>query len=121
MKRGSTFDINDFSRCSEVKSLCLSHDTTKILVGTAASEIYEISAADGADIHGGAILKGHYGVQIHGLAVHPLRQEYCTAGDDKSVRIFDIPSKKNIKIIYLSGIPHSLAYSPDGEFIVVGM
>lgn len=48
-------------------------------------QIYEISALDGADVAGGPITTSHFGGEVTGLARHPQRAEFATAGDDGSV------------------------------------
>lgn len=41
-------------------------------MGTKASEIFEISAEDGSNLHGNEpLLNGHYADELWGLAVHP--------------------------------------------------
>lgn len=53
----------------------------KLLIGTASSSIYET--------HGGQrwhlMSKGHSLGDLYGLAVHPFRPEFVSAGDDESV------------------------------------
>ena len=120
MEKGATFDLSAFGNAS-VRSVCLSPDATRILVGTKGSEIYEISAADGADILGGPITSGHNKGLLAGLAVHPMKGEYCTVGDDCSVRVWDIVTKHLVKMTMLDTPARAVAYAPDGDFLVVGL
>lgn len=48
-------------------------------------QIYEVSAADGSDLSGGPITTSHFDGQLTGLARHPQRAEYATAGGDGTV------------------------------------
>jgi len=46
-----------------------------------------------SDTHAGPITIGHSEYSLCGLAVHPTKSEYATVGDDKTVRIWDVPTK----------------------------
>ena len=120
LEKGATFDMSAFGNAS-IRSVCLSLDATRILVGTKGSEIYEISAADGADVQGGPITVGHNKGKLCGLAVHPMKAEYCTVGDDCSVRVWDIVTKHLVKMTMLDTPARAVGYAPDGDFLVVGL
>ncbi|CAN0364014.1 unnamed protein product, partial [Hapterophycus canaliculatus] len=85
MEAGATFDMSAFGPCPIVNSLCLSSDGTKLLVGVKGCEIYEVSAADGSDVSGGPVTTSHFAGELTGLARHPQRAEYATAGGDGTV------------------------------------
>ena len=104
-----------------VRSVCWNSTDNKILVGTRASEIYEISGSDGSDINGGPIVCGHYNHELWGLAVHPHKGEFCTVGDDQTIRVWDINSRKMLKMKRLDTMARACAYSPDGTKIAVGL
>ncbi|RYG68268.1 hypothetical protein EON64_05570, partial [archaeon] len=50
----------------------------RIILATAACEIFEISAADGENIHERALEEGHGGDELWGMAVNPTKEEFCT-------------------------------------------
>ena len=54
-------------------------------------KIYEVSAADGSDVSGGPVTTSHFEGKLTGLARHPLRAEYATAGGDGTVRLLRFP------------------------------
>ncbi|GMI46711.1 hypothetical protein TrCOL_g1657 [Triparma columacea] len=120
LETGATFDMSAYGNAS-IRSVCLSPDATRILVGTKGSEIYEISAADGADVQGGPITAGHNKGKLCGLAVHPMKAEYVTVGDDCSVRVWDIVTKHLINMRMLDTPARAVGYAPDGDFLVVGL
>ena len=122
MEPGATFDMSGvgaFNSC--VRAVCWSEDGEKLLVGTLGSEIYEISAEDGSNIHSGPIVQGHCRFQLHGLDKHPMRAEYCTVGDDQTVRVWDIVTRRMLRMVRLDTVARACAYSPDGQRIVVGL
>jgi microtubule-associated protein-like 6 len=113
-----------------VRSVCLSEDATKILVGTRGCEIFEISATTGTNTNmppdqtadvGSVLVSGHYRDELWGLAIHPSKPEYATVGDDKFVRIWSMEDNKCIKKTELENMGRAIAYSPDGKSIAVGL
>lgn len=61
-------------------------DMGRILIGTSYAEIYEVNAGDGENMHKAAVLEGHGGDELWGLAVNPVKEvcgtlpiliEYC--------------------------------------------
>lgn len=48
-------------------------------------QIYELSAADGSDVSGGPLTSSHYDGELRGLARHPTKAEFVTAGGDGTV------------------------------------
>jgi WD40 repeat protein/Ca2+-binding EF-hand superfamily protein len=112
--------LGAFNPC--VRSVCWNPDSNKILIGTRGSEIFEVSASDGSNLHGtGALLQGHCAYELWGLAVHPINPEYCTVGDDKTVRVWDIATRKLLRMAKLDTYARSCAYSPDGTKLAVGL
>ena len=62
-----------------------------MLTSVDGCELYELAVSDGSDVNAGALIRGHdANLPLYGLASHPTRNEFVTAGDDGSVRIWDI-------------------------------
>jgi WD40 repeat protein len=59
--------------------------------------------------------------EVWGLAVSPLEQpkEYCTVGDDGTLRIWDVRERRQVDLLQLAGPARAVAYSPDGKLIAV--
>jgi WD40 repeat protein len=92
----------------------------KLLLGTIASEIFEISSADGENVHRGSILEGHGGDELWGLAVNPIREEFCTVGDDCLLKVWDLNTKTSSTTVTLEMPARCCCYSPDGKHITIG-
>ena len=120
---GAVFDVGGLGSFNpRIKSLSWSSDGARILVGTMGSEIYEISAGDGSNCHSGPIIQGHCKHELWGLAMNPTKPEYCTVGDDHSVRLWDIKTKALLKMVMLDDtMARCCSYSPDGQVIVIGL
>lgn len=105
LSAGASFDIDALMSYSpQVRSVCVDVATTKLLVGTQGSEVYEISMADGSSLHDGPLIQGHCKSELWGLAPHPIKVgEVCTVGDDASVRVWDLATRKCIKKTKLVG------------------
>lgn len=87
---GATFDISGFGSNPSARSVCISRDGSKILVGTGGNEIFELSASDGSDALGGPVTSNHCGGPLVDLTPHPLKAEFVTCGRDGTVRAWDI-------------------------------
>eukprot|EP00947_MAST-08B_sp_MAST-8B-sp1_P001903 g1903.t1 len=124
MCRLATFDMasivtQSFVSCS-VRSVCWSADTTRLLVGTEGSEVYELSVSDGSDVNGGPVVQGHCSEELWGLALHPSKVEFATVGDDCTLRIWDCVSRRQLRSAPLGAPARTVAFSPDGTMVVVG-
>ena len=122
LEPGATFDmsgVGSFRSC--VRSVAWSEDGERLLVGTMGSEIFEISAEDGSNLHAGPLIQGHCKHELHGLAKHPLRSEYCTVGDDQTVRVWDIVTRRMLRMVKLDTMARSCAYSPMASASSLGL
>jgi WD40 repeat protein len=94
-----------------------------LLVSTRGSDIFEVyvskSVVSPHSIN--LIACGHYRGELWGLAVHPLREEFATCGDDKTLRIWSIKSHQQLDMRVMPDAARSIAYSPTGTVLCVGM
>uniref|UniRef100_K3XBQ4 HELP domain-containing protein n=1 Tax=Globisporangium ultimum (strain ATCC 200006 / CBS 805.95 / DAOM BR144) TaxID=431595 RepID=K3XBQ4_GLOUD len=122
MEPGAQFDIEALgSISSRVRSLSASPDGgAKLLIATSGAEIYEIATSDGSNLHFGAMLCGHFAYELRGLAVNPLKREFCTTGDDRTVRVWDMNSHHQLRMTTLDAPSQTCAYSPDGSLLAIG-
>ncbi len=105
---------------TQVRTLDWNFSAGKLLLGTAAAEIFEVASADGENVHRGAVLEGHGGDELWGLSVNPTREEFCTVGDDCLLKVWDIASRTSVTTVTLEMPARCCAYSPDGKRIAVG-
>ena len=118
------FDLSSMN----IRSVCMMNDD-ELLVGTGGSEIVEVKSAgicnfstfEGAimwpkDIRFTVISEGHYEKEVWGLAVHPGKEEFVTAGDDNVLRLWNTISKDCLQKMSLEGKCRALAYSPLGSW-----
>ncbi|KAL7687927.1 putative guanylate cyclase activating protein [Plasmopara halstedii] len=104
-----------------IRSCCFSPDKRTILVGTLASEIYELDAKTGQNFHSEALTKGHFRGELWGLDTHPTLHHCCTVGDDQTLRIWNFIEMYEMGFIMLPIPGRACAYSGDGKLIVVGL
>ena len=72
-------------------------------------------------IYSRCVLTSHHTGELWGLDVNPNSpDEYCTVGDDKTLRIWSISQRKQVRYIELNAVARCCAYSPDGSMIAVG-
>ncbi|XP_035687635.1 echinoderm microtubule-associated protein-like 6 isoform X3 [Branchiostoma floridae] len=116
MKRCRAFQLETNLPVDVVRSVC--RGKGKILVGTKESEIMEVGEKNAA-AH--TVVHGHCEGELWGLAAHPSKQFFASASDDCTVRIWDIDNKSMLNKVNLGTPSRSVAYSPDGEMLAVGM
>jgi WD40 repeat protein len=67
------------------------------------------------------LLYGHGCRELWGLASHPTKDEFATTGDDATLRIWDAKNFTLLRTIALECASQAVAYSPDGQYIAVGL
>lgn len=50
-----------------------------------------------------------------------MKPEYCTVGDDGTLRVWDLFSRTLIKMTSFDTAPTAVAYNPNGDVIAVGL
>jgi len=114
-------EVKSFQAVSQIiRSVDWETEMGRILIGTSSGEIFEVNAGDGENMHKGFILEGHGGDELWGLAVNPIKEEFCTVGDDAFLRVWDLVTHTTVNSIALEMPARCCAYSPDGKNIVVG-
>jgi microtubule-associated protein-like 6 len=95
----------------------------RILVGTKGCDIFEaIMPTNPTENHTlTRVACGHSSGELWGLAVNPMRDEFATCGDDKTIRIWSLRSREQLCLRVMPSIARALAYSPKGEIIALGM
>ena len=99
---------------------CVSWINSHICVGTSYGEIIEIDSTSGENLHSGVLLQGHGGEELWGLSVNPLKDQFCSVGEDAFLRIWDLISHNCVVSIQLEMAARCCCYSPDGTRIAVG-
>jgi WD40 repeat protein len=102
---------------SKVVGRAVTEFNKSILVGTNNSQIYEI----GADKKAKVLVQGHADGELWGLATHPSKPQYATAGDDSAVKVWDASTRTSVSSGKLGSAARSVDYSPDGKFLAVGL
>lgn len=91
----------------------------RILASTAGGEIYEIAAKSG---NTSLVQESHYSGELWGLCVSPIDPDlFVTAGDDKTLRVWSITNKRLIRKAVLDCTARSVAWSPEGKHLIVGL
>eukprot|EP01042_Synura_sphagnicola_P000320 gene320-331_t len=115
-----SFDLKTSTPSSlipQVQAIAVKDD--KLVVGTKASEIFEINTLSGEMFR---LVEGHYEErgELWGLAVHPSKNHFVTAGDDCMVRIWDAKNRVPLSAVSVGQKCRAVAYSHDGIQIAVG-
>ena len=89
-----------------------------LLLGARSGEVYEMNTTSYSY---NLLFKGHGYGTIWGLDAHPSDHRICTVGDDGTIRLWDIPSRRMIMSRDLGAQGRSVAYHPDGTQVSVGL
>jgi microtubule-associated protein-like 6 len=125
---GSTIDITEDvgqAKVAPVNGVVVSLQQwgKTILVGTKGCEIYEIElpSTSAQPYTLTRLMSGHSSGELWGLSMHPTKEEFCTCGDDKTLRVWSIRTHEQLAIRYLPLKARSVAYNHLGGIICVGM
>lgn len=116
-------------RSLAIQSLCVQDN--RILFATGGGEIGEIidrtavaTAHEQSTVEYQLLLHGqaHCKGEVWGLDVHPAKIQFVTTGDDGSIRLWDAPTRSLLAVHDWAsdGNPRAVAFSNDGNHIVVG-
>lgn len=93
--------------------------TTKLAIGMKTGELYELSIYTQTSL---LLMEGHSRKELHGLEVNPQNgDEYATSGDDGLLRVWSLSRKICVRRIALESASRAMAWSPDGQKLIVGV
>nr|XP_046163640.1 echinoderm microtubule-associated protein-like 5 isoform X2 [Oncorhynchus gorbuscha] len=116
LKRCRAFRLETGQIIDCVRSVC--RVKGKILVGTRNAEIIEVGEKNAAC---NILVNGHMDGPIWGVGTHPTRDVFLSAAEDGTVRLWDIPEKKMLNKVNLGHPARTVAYSPEGDMVAIGM
>jgi hypothetical protein len=129
-----------------IRSLDVSSDSLKLLIGTQYCEIVEFIIKDKSfsfeTIFAGEqkgftkreqlmiprlLASSHYSGEVWGLAVRPINEQnvsqptiFATVGDDGYVRFWNLNDHSPIAYANLGGMARACCFSPDGLYLAIG-
>ncbi|ETW03494.1 hypothetical protein, variant [Aphanomyces invadans] len=94
-----------------VRSVCFNSDHTRILLGTSGSDVVQF---DRMGTKATVVTQGHSQDELWGLAVHPTKPEFCTVGDDMTLRVWSTEHRLQLRMKALDCVARACAYSNGG-------
>ncbi|RHY31148.1 hypothetical protein DYB25_005922 [Aphanomyces astaci] len=98
-----------------VRSVCFNSEHTRILLGTSGSDVVQF---DRMGTKATVVTQGHCQDELWGLAVHPAKPEYCTVGDDKTLRVWSTEHRLQLRVKSLECVARACAYSNAAPFCI---
>jgi microtubule-associated protein-like 6 len=128
----ATVDVNSLvvakaTAFNSVRAVDVNMETKKMLVGTLCGQIVESNYSTNSsanillDGHFGDLKdKGYYG-ELWGLATDPTKNTvFATGGEDGTVRMWDMATRKTLRIGNVGAPVMCVGMSPDGNWLGVG-
>eukprot|EP00164_Ancoracysta_twista_P022676 GFYU01041949.1.p1 GENE.GFYU01041949.1~~GFYU01041949.1.p1 ORF type:complete len:540 (-),score=189.64 GFYU01041949.1:33-1412(-) len=88
------------------------------LIGTGNNEIIEINETSAENT---CVMKSHHAGELWGLACHPSTNTFLTAGEDKTVRLWDANTRTPTETATLPEPSKCAAFNADASQIAVGL
>jgi WD40 repeat protein len=117
------------------RSIAFNKTLDKIVIGTYGNSLLElqVSGCNGS-LQGEAnsddpgvevssldvIVKGHAS-NVRMVACHPSQPVYASVGDDRSFLLWSSESNAMIASLRMKDMVYSIAFSPDGQFVAIGL
>jgi microtubule-associated protein-like 6 len=89
-----------------------------VLVGTMSNEIFEV---DERTMTQRLLTQSHAGAEVWALDTHPAQAVFATGGEDKTVRVYRVSSRKPLLVRELEAGVRSVAYNHDGSLLACGL
>jgi microtubule-associated protein-like 6 len=108
---------------NHIKAMDVSKDGKYLVIGTKGSEIIKYKLNEKFEVGEYTVInQSHCAYELWGLACNPNGEEYCTVGDDKTLRLWQWRSGKFSQsgLVKLGGISRAVAYAKSGKYILAG-
>jgi WD40 repeat protein len=121
-----SFDtIKQTQNIPSIQSISVAENKVRALIGTRGGTVIEMKLSDGGILKKKPLATGHHVGELWGLASHPSNPDvFVTGGDDQTVRMWSIAQKVCTATSDSNAIPgicRAMAFSPVGDYVVVGM
>lgn len=102
-----------------VLSLDLNKQEDRMLVCTKGSEIFEVNLKKPTEEH--CLMKSHFAGELWACCFSPDSKQFVSAGDDKTLRVYDVESKKQLYCAKLADKIRGVDWQQSsGDYIVCG-
>eukprot|EP00760_Papus_ankaliazontas_P036533 PhM_4_TR8339/c5_g1_i1/m.73333 len=130
LKKEASVNLNKFEAAdvmanttNAVRAIDFRENDGRILVGTQTSSIYTVNL-NSSSVE--CCISGHYDApktngELWGIAAHPTKAYFVTAGDDSSVRVWDVEERRVLHRFQLKEPALCVAWCPDASQIAVGL
>lgn len=103
--------------CDVIEVLCDLDAQTAVLFN---DQLAVSSARSNPRSMGGVLVRAHCNDEVWGLSTHPSSGQFCSVGDDKTLRLFDLASRVMLKCVPLGHVSRACCYNHTGEYVALG-